>query len=283
MNEATAQVLDFPEQSVSEDNGPYEASPQVEDGHVRIANELFDAMLGANLGKREWAVLMAVIRKTYGFNKTADDISSSQLAEMTGLTAAHCRETISTLVAKSILTASPGRFGKVLGVQKDYTKWLPSQIGASQNGTGRPKTGRGSSQNGTEGRPKTGHTKDNPNKQLPKDTGGASQNGTGETLIGQAENVYAYLNQKTGRSFQARKPNGDPSSNTKYLMDRLKDGYSVEDCKRVIDHKVRDWANDERMASFLRPQTLFRPSKFEDYLGQANSSASRRGPAMEEL
>ena len=45
------------------------ASPQVEDGHTRIANELLEAMCRAGFSARQWAVVMAVVRKTYGYGK----------------------------------------------------------------------------------------------------------------------------------------------------------------------------------------------------------------------
>ena len=59
------------------------ASPQVEDGYTRISNELLGALVLADLTKQQWEVVMAVARKTYGFNKTTDDIALSQLAAMT--------------------------------------------------------------------------------------------------------------------------------------------------------------------------------------------------------
>ena len=51
------------------------------------------------------------------------------------------------------------------------------------------------------------------------------------------------------------------------LKARLKEGYSVEDFKKVIDIKVAEWLNDENMSKFLRPETLF-SNKFEGYLNQ---------------
>jgi len=166
MDANTAQVLDFPEQSVSEYPGGYGASPQTGDGFVAIANELFDQLLAANLGKREWAVMMAIIRKTYGYSKKTDDISSTQISEMTGISAQHCREAILSLEAKNMVTAGPGRYGKILGVNKDYTQWglearhkaanpapkqdVPKQDTTSQIRTGGvPKRDGSPSQNGT--------------------------------------------------------------------------------------------------------------------------------------
>ena len=59
--------------------------PQLEDGYVRIANELLEAIIRAPLSKRELMIVLAVVRKTYGYGKKTDDISLSQLAQMTGV------------------------------------------------------------------------------------------------------------------------------------------------------------------------------------------------------
>lgn len=53
------------------------ASPQTEDGYIRIANELLDAILMFPFSKRQLKVVLALIRKIYGFNKKADDLASS--------------------------------------------------------------------------------------------------------------------------------------------------------------------------------------------------------------
>ncbi|KAL8195940.1 UNVERIFIED_CONTAM: hypothetical protein K2H54_000268 [Gekko kuhli] len=57
----------------------------LDDGYTRIANELYEALIGADLTKHQLKVVLAVLRKTYGFNQTHDRISNGQLAEMTGL------------------------------------------------------------------------------------------------------------------------------------------------------------------------------------------------------
>ena len=45
------------------------ASPQLEDGYTRIANELIEALMRTNLSAYQSRVLWAIWRKTYGFNK----------------------------------------------------------------------------------------------------------------------------------------------------------------------------------------------------------------------
>lgn len=44
-------------------------------------------------------------------------------------------------------------------------------------------------------------------------------------------------------------------------------GYSLEQFKLVIDTRCKAWKNDAKTREWLRPKTLFEPSKFESYLG----------------
>jgi uncharacterized phage protein (TIGR02220 family) len=88
------------------------------------------------------------------------------------------------------------------------------------------------------------------------------------TLLDQAEEVIEMLNQKTGRSYRAKNPRGAPSANADFIIARLREGYTLSDCKAVIGAKYRQWAHDEKMVKFLTPETIFRRSNFERYLGE---------------
>lgn len=80
---------------------------------------------------------------------------------------------------------------------------------------------------------------------------------------GAFEEVIAYLNTKAGKNFKAS------SKHTAALISaRFKEGFSIEDFKRVIDNKVADWKLRPEMERYLRPETLF-GSKFEGYLNEA--------------
>jgi len=50
---------------------------------------------------------------------------------------------------------------------------------------------------------------------------------------------------------------------------RIKEGFSVDDFKKVIDIKFKEWSTDDKFCKFLRPETLF-SNKFESYLNQLN-------------
>ena len=47
---------------------------------------------------------------------------------------------------------------------------------------------------------------------------------------------------------------------------RLREGFTVDDFKTVINNKVKEWKGSE-WEKFLRPETLF-GTKFESYLNQ---------------
>lgn len=73
--------------------------------------------------------------------------------------------------------------------------------------------------------------------------------------------VVEYLNQAAGTSY---KPNTPKTVRT--IKARMKEGFTVDDFKTVIDKKVREWKKTD-MQKYLRPETLF-GTKFEGYLNQ---------------
>lgn len=102
-----------------------ERSPQCEDGFTRLANELLEAMLRAKFTGREWGVLMAVARKTYGFGKKADYLSHGQMAKLTGIERTHVCKICHHLAKRNILTvAAEGHTTQnKIAIQKDYSRW----------------------------------------------------------------------------------------------------------------------------------------------------------------
>jgi phage replication O-like protein O len=98
-------------------------SPQIENGHTRIANELLEAMMHFDFSKRQYKVLLAVIRKTYGYGKKEDDLGITQLAKLTGLDPAHAARTVRELVSMGVLIRREGRYAHVISLEKDYSHW----------------------------------------------------------------------------------------------------------------------------------------------------------------
>lgn len=74
--------------------------------------------------------------------------------------------------------------------------------------------------------------------------------------------IIDYLNEKTGKRYSATS-----RVNQGHISARLKEGFTVEDFKHVIDVKCFQWKDDPKMAKFLRPETLF-GTKFDRYLNE---------------
>jgi uncharacterized phage protein (TIGR02220 family) len=78
----------------------------------------------------------------------------------------------------------------------------------------------------------------------------------------QAIDVLNFLNEKTKRAYRP------VDSNLKLIMARLKTGATVMDCRQIIAKKTREWKGNPKMAEYLRPETLFNATKFEQYIGE---------------
>lgn len=72
--------------------------------------------------------------------------------------------------------------------------------------------------------------------------------------------IIEYLNLKTGSKF---KPTTKPY--VQAIRSRLKEGYTVDDFKTMIDKKCREWKGT-KLEKYLTPKTLFAPSHFDTYL-----------------
>ena len=79
--------------------------------------------------------------------------------------------------------------------------------------------------------------------------------------------IIEYLNFRTGSKFKATtKPY------IQAIRSRLKEGYTVDDFKTVIDKKCREWKGT-KLEKYLTPKTLFAPSHFDTYLNSNEMAA----------
>lgn len=85
-----------------------------------------------------------------------------------------------------------------------------------------------------------------------------------------AAEVIEFLNAKAGRAFD---PKG---ANLEFVLARLKDGETIEDLRAVIAKKCREWKGDEKMAMYLRPETLFNRTKFASYKGELTPAGGQQ-------
>lgn len=114
------------------------------------------------------------------------------------------------------------------------------------------------------GRPKTQKTQSVISEPKKPDSDNVSVNVSDSVNV-----IVSYLNSRVGSSFKAS------TDKTKRMINaRLKEGFTVEDFKQVIETKAEEWENDPKFCKFLRPETLF-SSKFESYLNQQQAGQSR--------
>lgn len=99
------------------------ANPQVENGHIDIANDIADNLMHINLKSYEWRILWLILRKTYGWHKKMDCISLSQFEEFTLLDRSSVCKNIKSLIKKNIIIKKQNKYG----FQKDYDKWVVAQ------------------------------------------------------------------------------------------------------------------------------------------------------------
>lgn len=87
-----------------------------------------------------------------------------------------------------------------------------------------------------------------------------------EVLItDQAKQVLTHLNQVTNSRYQVS------TTSLQNIRARIGEGFTVSELVLVVDYCNAKWGDDLKMSDYLRPQTLFQPSKFPGYLKSANS------------
>ena len=101
-----------------------------------------------------------------------------------------------------------------------------------------------------------------PNAEEPNNAGStdSSAHGKGKVDPPPYKEIIDYLNEKAGTDF---KPTIKVTQ--RYIRARWNEGFRLEDFKKVINKKVRQWKHKPDMVEYLRPTTLF-GTKFEAYL-----------------
>lgn len=86
-------------------------SLQIENGNfTRIANAILDSLVSAQISGSELRIVLAVIRKTYGYQKKEDSISLSQLQKITNISKRNIIYLLQNLEAKKILIISRSNY-----------------------------------------------------------------------------------------------------------------------------------------------------------------------------
>lgn len=96
------------------------------------------------------------------------------------------------------------------------------------------------------------------------DTVSDSEADTDKSKLKEIKEIIQYLNDRCGTRYRYQ-----TKGTQEHINARLKEGYTVDDFKMVIDKKFEEWHGTD-MEKFLRPETLF-AGKFESYLNQKST------------
>lgn len=112
-------------------------SPQMENGWTGIANELLEAIIHAHFTSRQYAVILAVIRKTYGVKKRKmAAISLTDISQMADISPANASRTVNELISMNVIQVhGMERQTRIIGINKNYDEWSNTcQNSTCQNG-----------------------------------------------------------------------------------------------------------------------------------------------------
>jgi len=87
-----------------------------------------------------------------------------------------------------------------------------------------------------------------------------------DPLTEDCNTVIDFLNKVAGTQYK------HSETSRKHIRARINDGFTVEDCKQVICKQWKAWRGTE-WQKYMRPETLFNPTKFEGYLNATTPSS----------
>lgn len=254
----TAEIINFRARTEREE----QRVADTDDGYTRLANELYEELIGANLTRNQAKVAHAVCRKTYGFNKKLDRISDSQISELTRLPRQKVNKAKNELIAMRVLV----REGSLIGPNKALSDWQIPDCHQNSDFVTKSVT-KSVTKNVTGLSPKQGHTKDTIQKTINTDPPKAPKGEFSEEVISQAKQVLEYYNELTGttcRSAEAFAVLLTPRS--------ARAAYTVDDLQLVVRWVVLTWKR--RSGTVAKPTNICRVSRFDGYLADAATWAS---------
>jgi len=103
------------------------ASPQIEKGYTRIANEILEATISSNLNSTQVRIIMVIWRYTYGFNRKQHQLSETFIAKATGISKRYISSEIKKLINKKIInivTDATFTEPRTISFNKNYDTWI---------------------------------------------------------------------------------------------------------------------------------------------------------------
>lgn len=102
-----------------------------------------------------------------------------------------------------------------------------------------------------------------------------------EKVIEDAIEVLDYLNELRQKHLGVKRGYSATKSNLNFITARLSENNTIQDLKDVIQLKVWQWKKDVKMSVYLRPETLFNPTKFYSYIQEVEQAKNNPNYATE--
>lgn len=215
---------------------------------TQVPNVLLDVVM-PQIKNAALRVLLAVVRKTYGFQKRTDKISLTQLQRLTGL-------------SRQGVVNGIGGLGQLLKIEdhggvNEYSLNLDVSTGQLVNAV--DQSSKLTSQvYGPKGSQRSRHTK--PIRTKPNNP----------AFFSAIEKTVSRLNELSGRAYRT-----DSKAVLKNLRARLKGGATEADCLAIVEDRWARWGDSEKMREHFNPVTLFREENFARYLEEARANTPK--------
>lgn len=102
------------------------ASPQLEDGYTRIANELMEELIRRDFNGSQLKVILCLIRNTYGYGRKECGFSIGFICENTGLDRRNATAILKSLIngkVFNITSESTFTQARKIALNKNYEEW----------------------------------------------------------------------------------------------------------------------------------------------------------------
>lgn len=116
----TAEIYKFPAPLPAQQES---RMADLENGYLRLANQIQDALCIVELSGREFRVLNAIVRLTYGWSKKSDRIANSLIADKTTLKVKHVSEAVLSLAYRNIIILRRIGQTRYIGINTSLDKW----------------------------------------------------------------------------------------------------------------------------------------------------------------
>jgi phage replication O-like protein O len=97
------------------------ANPQTENGYLKLANELYDAIIRTDFSKRQRSILDLIMRMSYGCNKKSAHIPKLKFFELAGVYRTDIKKELTALEAAGVIMWD--RDNDQFAINKNYEEW----------------------------------------------------------------------------------------------------------------------------------------------------------------